>query len=177
VKKSIIIAVVAALILTTLIPGVAYAGSKYSNASAEFVMPGGGSDTGGHAIINYAKGANKWIVHGEVWNLDPDKTYYVTVGTGGVWSWWVVAQFTTDGSGNGSFHEQVDTEHPFHNSTITRQVANGDTYNIVRIWRVASLSPLRADPHYLVANEPFQGGSYSPETHGVLTFWGERRGK
>ncbi|MFH1723021.1 MAG: hypothetical protein ABII00_00210 [Elusimicrobiota bacterium] len=156
--------------------GTVYAGSKYSNAGAELVIAGGGSPAGGQAVINYAKGAGEWIVDGEVWNLEPQKTYYVTLGKGGAWSWWVVAQFTTDGSGNGSFHEKVAGEHPFNSPGTTRPVANGDTYNIVRIWRVFSMSPLKAAPQYLVANEPF-GGVYAPQTHGVLAFRGQQRGK
>ena len=58
-------------------------------------------DASGHAVLNYAKGADKTIVQVNCWDLAPSTNYTVYLNDG---SWYVVGTFTSDGSGEGHLH-------------------------------------------------------------------------
>ena len=61
-------------------------------------------DASGHAILNYAKGADKTEVQVNCWGLTPETDYTVYLNNG---SWYSIGTFTTNGYGDGNLHVKL----------------------------------------------------------------------
>ena len=113
-------------------PAFADEGDAFSNAKANFVVNQNRNfpTASAYAIINWAKGANKWVVTGEIMDARPD-TYVLVVGKAGTCAGqFVITTFTTDGTGYATFGAEI----PYHeNPTFPTD------YNIVRIFKASGL--------------------------------------
>ena len=61
-------------------------------------------DASGHAILNYAKGADKTEVQVNCWRLTPNTNYTVYLKNGGFYA---VGDFTTRKNGSGNLHVRL----------------------------------------------------------------------
>ena len=63
-------------------------------------------DASGHAILNYAKGADKTEVQVNCWGLTPETEYTVYLNDGV--DYYAIGTFTTDSSGDGHLHAKLE---------------------------------------------------------------------
>lgn len=158
-KKAIVIAMVVALIFTVLVGNVAYAGSAFSNAKADFKARGDSglpADASAQAIINYSKGQQNWQVQVNVRNLIPNTQYSVEVGTVNVWGGTIVTTFTTDSSGDANLHNMANNLPQTY--SVARIITGSTPTQDGQVWRLK-----------MIAQE---SGSF-----GLLKFRGTGRGK
>ena len=64
-------------------------------------------DASGHAILNYAKGADKTEVQVNCWDLTPETEYTVYLSPDDGGSYYAIGTFTTDSSGEGNLHAKL----------------------------------------------------------------------
>ena len=65
-------------------------------------------DASGHAVLNYAKGADKTEVQINCWDLTPGEEYTVYLNDGGYYD---IGTFTTRKNGSGNLHVSLDGDH------------------------------------------------------------------
>ena len=65
-------------------------------------------DASGHAILNYAKGADRTEVQLNCKGLEPQTEYTVYLNEGG---WNAIGTFTTRKNGTGNFHVKLEGDH------------------------------------------------------------------
>ena len=82
-------------------------------------------DASGHAILNYAKGADKTEVQVNCWGLMPDSEYTVYLKAA---TWHPVGTFTTRKNGSGNLHAKLPGDHSGH---LPVAVNNTDGYTVL----------------------------------------------
>jgi len=65
-------------------------------------------DASGKAVLNWAKGKDKTEIQVNCWGLDPEAEYTVYIAPVEAGPYTELGTFTTDESGEGSFHARVD---------------------------------------------------------------------
>jgi hypothetical protein len=127
-RLMVVLLALSLLVMAQPFMSVAADGDAYSNAKADFYVYGNRNNEGAtaYAIINYAKGADKWIITGEIVGARPD-TYTLSVGTGGTCEGnFEIVNFTTDENGYATFGATI-----FHDVAADFPL----DYNIVRIYK------------------------------------------
>lgn len=104
-RRIAVISIVLAVALVLVGGAAVFAGSAYTNARVDFeAEQAPAPDARGHAIINYAEGAEFWQIQVQFHNLEPNKHYEVAVVTTPANERVQIAQFTTDSRGRGQAH-------------------------------------------------------------------------
>ena len=83
-------------------------------------------DASGHAVLNYAKGADKTEVQVNCWDLTSETEYTVYLCAPGP-EWYEIGSFTTRKNGNGNLHVRLPGDHSAHLPVAVNNAAAGAT--------------------------------------------------